>query len=518
VEALIKFGYYPYRNKKAVVLHVRQPPFLFSGQLLWHNWRPHRPEELAAEGGKINMGSLNKTRRGTGPGTYEGGPASIVKPIETLHRAVMTCLLWEDQFYIDGQSIADTVQSLIGKVSPEEARLVLSQAKWQNKLRHMPLYLLTLMAKQGWLKKEDVAAVVTRPDDMTELLSLYWKDGKIPLDHQLQKGLALAFGKFDEYQLAKYSRDKAVKLRDVLRLARPKPKDDIQSGLWKRLAQGELETPDTWEVAISACGKDNEKKAAEFTRLITEKEVDGKTGKERNKLGDLAFLRNLRKMKEVGVSEEVIRKSFEERQWGWIIPYQFITAAAYNPLLEDVLEQAMLKCLGEQEPITRKTALLVDVSGSMDAPLSRKSEVNRRDVAISLAVLLREVCGDVKLYTFNNNIREIPPRRGFALRDYILKNFGGGTSMWTAVRNAAKVRRNDVMVVITDEQTMDSGQYADANADHLVIINIASYERGVGYQKGVVHVSGWSDSVISWLREYLKAEREEPANSEKGRN
>jgi hypothetical protein len=455
------------------------------------------------------MGSLNTTKRGTGPRTYEGGPASIVKPVEQLRRAVMTCLLWEDQFYVDGEGIADLVKTLMGKVSAEEAREVLHQAKWENKLRHMPLYLLTLMAKQRWLQKEDVAGVITRPDDMTELLALYWKDGKTPLDHQMLKGLGSAFGKFDEYQLAKYSRDKAVKLRDVLRLARPKPKNDAQSSLWKRLIDGELKTPDTWEVAISACGKDNAKKAAEFTRLLTEKEVNEKTGKEQNKLGDLAFIRNLRKMREVGVSEDVVRKSFEDRRWGWIIPYQFITAAAHNPMLEDVLEQAMFKCLGEQDPIEQKVALLVDVSGSMDAPLSRKSEVNRRDVAISLAVLLREVCKDAKLYTFNQNLHEIPPRRGFSLRDYILNNFGGGTSMWDAIRQAASVRKNDVMVVITDEQTMDSGNFSDANADLLVIINVASYQNGVGYGKNVIHINGWSDSVISWLREYLKKEKEE---------
>jgi hypothetical protein len=432
-----------------------------------------------------------------------------VKPIEQLRRAVMTCLLWEDQFYIDGKGIADLVKELMGKVSAEEAREVLHQAKWDNKLRHIPLYLLTLMAERSWLKKEDVASVITRPDDMTELLALYWKDGKKPLDHQMLKGLASVFGKFDEYQLAKYSRDKAVKLRDVLRLARPKPKDDTQSDLWKRLLNDELKTPDTWEVAISACGSDAEKKKAEFTRLITEKEINEKTGKEQNKLGDLAFLRNLRKMREVGVSEDVVRKSFEDRRWGWIIPYQFITAAAHNPVLEDVLEQAMFKCLGEQDPIEQKTALLVDVSGSMNAHLSAKSEVNRRDVAISLAVLLREVCRDAKLYTFNQTLHEIPPRRGFALRDYILNNFGGGTSMWNAVRKAGTIRQNDVMVVITDEQTMDSGNFGDANADLLVIINIASYQNGVGYERCVVHINGWSDSVISWLREYLKKEQEE---------
>jgi hypothetical protein len=279
-----------------------------------------------------------------------------------------------------------------------------------------------------------------------------------------------------------------------------------------------LKIPDTWEVAISACGSDNEKKAKEFTRLLTEKAKDEETGKEFNRLGDLAFLRNIRKMKDVGVSEDLVRRSFVDRKWGWIIPYQFITATAHNPTFEDVLEEAMFKCLGSQEAIDDKIALLVDVSGSMNAPISNKSEVMRYDVAASLAILLREVCKDVKLYTFDNDLHVIPPRRGFALRDAIRKQVGGGTSMWSAVRGAAKDRHNRVMVVITDEQTQDSGKYADADSDLLVIINVASYQNGVGYEKGVVHISGWSDSVIAWIREYLKKEKDFNESSEKSRN
>jgi hypothetical protein len=210
-------------------------------------------------------------------------------------------------------------------------------------------------------------------------------------------------------------------------------------------------------------------------------------------------------MREVGVSDDLIRKSFAYRRWGGIIPSQFITCAAHNADLEDVLEKAMFKCLGEQEPIEGHAALLVDVSGSMDGRISAKSEVMRYDVAASLAILFRELCKDVKLYSFSDNLRPLPPRRGFALRDVIRKQVGGGTKMWTAIQDSGKKRPNRVMVVITDEQTMDSGKYSDANSDLLVIVNVASYENGVGYEKGVVHISGWSDSVVDWLREYLKS-------------
>jgi hypothetical protein len=137
--------------------------------------------------------------------THEGGAAVPIKPLDQLRRSVMACLLWEDQFYEDGVSIAERVSSLLNQVSQEDARNVLREAKFGNKLRHMPLYLLALFAQKRWLAKEDVYEICTRADDMTELLALYFKDGKKPVSHQLVKGLAMAFNKFDEYQLAKYN-------------------------------------------------------------------------------------------------------------------------------------------------------------------------------------------------------------------------------------------------------------------------------------------------------------------------
>jgi hypothetical protein len=35
-------------------------------------------------------------------------------------------------------------------------------------------------------------------------------------------------------------------------------------------------------------------------------------------------------------------------------------------------------------------------------------------------------------------------------------------------------------------------------------LHVIPPRRGVGYEKGVVHINGWSDSAIDWLREFLK--------------
>ena len=50
--------------------------------------------------------------------THEGGIASHVSPIEELRRTVLACMLWESNFYEDGQSVADRIKALVPKCSP----------------------------------------------------------------------------------------------------------------------------------------------------------------------------------------------------------------------------------------------------------------------------------------------------------------------------------------------------------------------------------------------------------------
>lgn len=246
-----------------------------------------------------------------------------------------------------------------------------------------------------------ITKVIQRPDECGELLALYWKESKEqPLTAQLKIGLARSLKKFNEYQLAKWNKDGDVKLRDVLFLCHPKPDNDKQAELFKKLAENKLETPDTWEVALSG-GAD---KKAVFERLMTE-----------NKLGALALLRNLRGMLEAKVSEDVIRDALGRMNTERVLPFRFISAAKYAPRLEDALESAMFKSLAEMPKLTGKTALLIDHSASMQDQVSENSEISRFDAAAALAMILRETCDRVRVFTFSDRMIEVPPRRGFAL-------------------------------------------------------------------------------------------------------
>src|SRR3977135_3904920 len=137
------------------------------------------------------------------------------------------------------------------------------------------------------------------------------------------------------------------------------------------------------------------------------------------KLGALALLRNLRNMREAGVDEALVLEALTAMNASRVLPFRFLAAARYAPHWEEPLETAVLKSVAGQPKLPGRTIVLVDVSGSMTAPLSKRSDMQRTDAAYGLAVLVREIAEKVAVYSFSDRVVEVPARRGFALRDAI---------------------------------------------------------------------------------------------------
>jgi 60 kDa SS-A/Ro ribonucleoprotein len=415
--------------------------------------------------------------------THEGGPAKAINPEQALRRSVLACMLWEDEFYEDGVQIAGRIRELVPKVDAAKVAALAIEAREAIKLRHVPLLLVREMARHAShraLVAQTLARVIQRADELSEFMAIYWADGRAPLSGQVKKGLAAAFTRFDEYALAKYDRAGAVRLRDVLFLCHAKPNDADQAGLWRRLIEGHLFTPDTWEVALSGGGD----KRAHWERLLAER-----------KLGALALLRNLRNMKDAGVSEQAILDALSAMKTERVLPFRFLAAARYAPQWEEPLEQAMYKAIAGREKFAGRTMLLVDISGSMDAPLARRSEMLRMDAACGLAVLLREVCEAVEVYSFSDSLVRVPARRGFALRDAIVSSQAhGGTQLGHALGSLREAY--DRIIVITDEQSHDR---VPAPHGRGYVVNVASARNGVGYGAWT-HIDGWSEAVVDYLR------------------
>jgi 60 kDa SS-A/Ro ribonucleoprotein len=437
------------------------------------------------------MARLNLLNLNFGPRTHEGAPARNISTELQLRRSVLACLLWESQFYEDGVEIAGRIAQLVPKVEAATVAALAVEAREKMKLRHAPLLLVREMARHATHRgfvAETLTQVIQRADELAEFVAIYWKDGRVPLSAQVKKGLAAAFPKFDEYALAKYDRSGPIKLRDVLFLAHAKPRNEAQAEVWKRLIAGELTAPDTWEVALSS-GSD---KREAWERLLREQ-----------KLGALALLRNLRNMRDVRVDESLVLAALGSISTARVLPFRFLAAARYAPQWEEALELAMLKCVAGQEKLPGTTIVLVDVSGSMTAPLSHRSEMQRTDAAYGLAVLLREIGEKVAVFSFSNSLVEVPARRGFALRDAIdASQSHGATYLGKAVDGLNQNERYDRLIVITDEQAHDT---VPAPKGKGYVINVASNKNGVGYGKWT-HIDGWSESVVEYVRTLERTE------------
>jgi 60 kDa SS-A/Ro ribonucleoprotein len=414
--------------------------------------------------------------------TAEGAPAKHINAEQALRRSVLSCLLWENEFYEDGQSIADRIVENAAKVSKDTVSALAVEARRVHGLRHAPLLLLLdLIRRGGPGVAETIDGTIKRVDEMAELVALYWRNGKRPLSKQMKLGLAQAFGRFNEYALAKYDREGAVKLRDVLFLTHPKPKDEEQAALFKRVADRTLVAPDTWEVALS--GGANKKDT--FERMLRE-----------GTLGYLALLRNLRGMTETGVDTDLIRSAIIARKGADLVfPFRYTAAARACPQLEPALDQALCEAVANGPRLPGKTIVLVDVSGSMDAPMSAKSDLKRIDAAATLASVLN---GDLRVFSFSDRLVEVPPRTGMAGVDVILRSqLHNGTRLGDAV-TAVNALPHDRLIVITDEQSHD--RVPDPVAGKAYMINVASNKNGVGYGRWT-HIDGFSEAVIRWIVE-----------------
>lgn len=437
--------------------------------------------------------------------THGGGEAVTNQTaLAQLKRSVFACLLWENNFYEDGQSIALRIRELCKEVSNKDIALIAEQARVVMQLRHVPLLLTVELARKRYDKLEDlVDRVIKRADEMGELLSLYWADGKKPIPAGMKRGLARAFLRFDAYQLAKYNRDGAIKLRDIMRLVHPKPVDQHQALLFKQLLEGDLASPDTWEVELSA-GKD---KKATFERLLSE-----------GKLGYMALLRNLRNMEQAGVDRSLVATAIADRKGAHrVLPMRYITASKHAPRFEKELDQAMIASMAASPKLKGKTLVVVDISGSMQSALSSKSELSRLDAACALASIISGSSEECVVYATagNDGSRRhatdmVPPRSGMAMVEAIKNKkheLGGGGIFLNQVCKyiAEREKSVDRMIVITDEQDCSSGhEDSPKNANPLGIknymLNVNTDKPSIAYGKWV-SLTGFSDNILKYIAE-----------------
>jgi 60 kDa SS-A/Ro ribonucleoprotein len=468
---------------------------------------------------------------------HEGAQAWALRPEVELYAAVVTATL-SDKFYEGQADRIGRIQTLIGKVPPEFVAKLAVYAREKMYLRSIPLVLAVELAKQHQgddLVRKLVARIVQRADEITELLACYQsanqrtgvkKLGK--LSKQIQKGLADAFNKFDEYQFAKYNRAAEVKLRDALFLVHPKAKDAEQQTLFDKIAEDKLETAYTWESELSKAGQakfeDEDEKAAAFGGKWAELIASGR-------LGYMALLRNLRNILTAQVSDDHLRKVMADlcnpqavrkaKQY----PFRFLSAyrelqALDHPMTPQVLEaleQAVLASVDNIAGFDDSTRVFVacDVSSSMYSPVSAKSTIGMYDIGLVLGMLLQAKCKQVTTSIFGDTHKVVQLPRGQVLSNAmalraIEGSVGYATNGWKVIAHLIDKRQIvDKVMLFTDVQLYDSAgtrSFADewkayrklAPNAKLYLFDLQGYGHAPLEMKddGVFLVAGWSEKVF----------------------
>lgn len=501
--------------------------------------------------GKFTQKSAGSTKTKN----YEGADAFKLNPQMELYSLVCTSTL-EPKFYVpDTQATLDRLRDLVEKNDPLFVAKLAIYAREQMYLRSIPLVLAVEMAKAGFKKdgvvEKTVQRVIQRADELAEILGYYQlankrqgtkKLGK--LSKQIQRGVAEAFGKFDEYQFGKYNCDADVTLRDAMFLCHPKPKSAEQKELFKKIAEQTLEVPYTWEVELSKLGQQefetpDERRAA--FRAKWEELIESK------KLGYMALLRNLRNILMADVADkrlgmalsylsnpDAVRKSKQ-------LPFRFLSAyrelenarLLSSGMVMDALEDAMKVSVENIQGFSYDTSMLIacDVSGSMKTPISPRSSVRQYDIGLVLGMMLRNKCKKVITGIFGTDWKPVqlpsdPILANTRNLDRLSNQVGRSTNGWKIIQRLIDDKQNiDKVMIFTDRQLWNSTQH-DAHINEkwsqykkfspeskLYIFDLSGYgTSSLSIHRDDVHlIAGWSDKIFNVL---AAIERGESAVSE----
>lgn len=447
---------------------------------------------------------------GFGTGVIAGSSTNAAgkySDYELLRRVTLSNLLFESNFYQKSDTIMEQMENLVKKVDPAKVIDLAVECRFEQKLRHTPLWLILLVNEhhKGYPVADALAKVATRPDMLMDMLGMIKaRKGRVSLKNAkgIKKGMKKAFNNYDAYQIAKYRKSNMdISLIDVVNLVHPAPTQKNEAAL-KQLVDGTLESANTWESALSS-GAD---KKETFERMISEES-----------LGAMAILRNLRNMKEAGLSRADIRKAISQVKSQMLTPLNFLAAQRVAKEYTEDINDAMKRCFANYT-IPGTTILAIDVSGSMGSLTSQFSNFSRMDLAFAMAALGSYVFEDLILVF---TAGEDWSRKGAHMVHTNSKGLGvfedfntirgkvGGGGIFTYqlcewLKSEGYAKDADRLVVISDSQDVDAHYGLKKKPDtspykSSYIIDISTNTHGIKTGNWTAEINGWSDKLFHYI-------------------
>ena len=359
--------------------------------------------------------------------------------------------------------------------------------------------------------------LVIRGDDITNMLAAHRHGiyaGK-PLPNSLRRGLRDALEGLNRISIAKYQEtDKVFTMADAIKILRPKPASEAVAKEYKACLEGTLKVPESWKSAVSI---NEEGETKSWNELVAQ-----------NKLPYMAALRNIRNMlNDKTVTKETIKAVMQmlcdpkqvakSRQ----LPFRYLTA--YNAAMEssrcstmvtDALESAFDQSVANLPKLNGRTIVCIDVSGSMDTPVSKQSTVMCNEIAKQLGYVVATMSDDAIVYTFDTRLtrEDFSKRSGILSQVRALKSRGGGgTSMELPFEKAiAEKIECDRFVVLSDNVINSDGgrtvqSYADNYRDkmgknvwvHAIDMQGYGTQQFIGNRTNIL--AGWSEKILEFI-------------------
>lgn len=420
------------------------------------------------------MSRWNATQKPDITTTFEGGEAYHKKPVNAYLEYVCGNLLGGKFYENDADQVSRLVEltnQMTEQYGPEFVAKTAIFSRNVIGIRSASTLVASLLNSEQFQNKRNFyATYFRRPDDVAEMFAVIEsRDEK--RSHALINGARDYLSSLGEYQLGKYKLDgKQYNMFDLINLTH------ATSAAINAYKHGELQSPDTWEVGISTAANAEEKNA-EWLRLLDE-----------NKLGYLALLRNIRNITKAIeypydyiVNQEyyleilceqlgnatAIRKSL-------VMPYQIYSAYCHmdttNTQIIAALEKAFVIATQNMPMLDGINLLVLDVSASMTAPISPKSNISILQAGACYAAALY-LKGNFDLIKFGTQAKEVRLSKldsPFTMIKKIAANDGCGFS--TDMHEALDIfedRHYDRVFVVSDMQVLNSSGWGwfDYNID-----------------------------------------------------
>jgi hypothetical protein len=450
--------------------------------------------------------------------TAEGGAGFARDEKSELYLLAVTNMVSESTFYENGKDRDSRFESLIAAVTKADPSWIARFVPFLRNTMNMRSASLVLAAEYvragGPNGRKVIDSALMRADEPAELLA-YWltRYGK-KLPQPVKRGLADAARRlYTERSVLKYDGDGAVRMADVLEFAHPSPSAKWQEALFQYIisTRHKRDKIDTAALLTIQSHETLAKWPTEALRTLiatpegpetlaaggwTWEALTGKYGKLDAafweamipNMGIFALTRNLRNFDDAGISVEarnaVIAKLTDPDviAASRMFPLRFYSAYANTGSLNWALalETALNLSLVNVPVLAGKTLVLVDMSGSMNAPLSEKSKIARDKAAgiFGTALALRANAAD--LVGFGTDSVAVAFRKGdSALKTMEKFRAMGGTNTMQAINR--HFSGHDRIVILTDEQAFsDYGSNIKVSQIDVPIytFNLAGYKAG----------------------------------------